>query len=259
MAIEKIKYGFELIDTNALSIYPVSIQEQEESEGNNVIAYDKDTDIDTEIDPEENEPIIQREEIKNDSIYTITLSGIKSLDGTKKLKKTKIEIITAVTPMYCTLQSLSALVQNFNIPEKDLLIYIRDASKYADFISGNKANTSNNASIDFAKEQFTKTKAVLDCLVRGVVQKSYSDGSKYTLDVATYEERSNLSELQKLIDALKKDLLKWQDAIRGYYNEGRVAPVATRIGIKSNTNSEVSHTTVDTILNDFTRTPPEGS
>lgn len=242
MATEKIKYGFELTDTNTLSIYPVSIQEQEE--------------LDTDT---ESEQIITKEPIKDNSIYVITLSGIKSIDGKKELKpKTKIEVITAVTPMYCTLQSLSALVQNFNIPEKDLLIYIRDASKYADFISGNKTNTSNT-SIDFAKEQFTKTKAVLDCLVRGVVQKSYSDGSKYTLDVATYEERSNLTELQKLIDALKKDLLKWQDAIRGFYNEGRVAPVATRIGIKSNTNSEVAHTTVDTILNDLTRTPPEGS
>lgn len=242
MATEKIKYGFELTDTNTLSIYPVSMQEQEE--------------LDTDT---ESEQIITKEPIKDNSIYVITLSGIKSIDGKKELKpKTKIEVITAVTPMYCTLQSLSALVQNFNIPEKDLLIYIRDASKYADFISGNKTNTSNT-SIDFAKEQFTKTKAVLDCLVRGVVQKSYSDGSKYTLDVATYEERSNLTELQKLIDALKKDLLKWQDTIRGFYNEGRVAPVATRIGIKSNTNSEVAHTTVDTILNDLTRTPPEGS
>lgn len=196
-------------------------------------------------------------EIKDNSIYRIKISGIKTKDNKKIFPETTFNILTAVSPMYCTLKSLKALINKFNISDKDLLIYIKDASNYADFIGGSVVSSSDD--VDFAKEQFTKTKVTLDCLLRGIVDKSYENGSKYTLDVATYEESSNLDALQKLIDDLKDELIKWQDAIRGYYNEGRAAPVVTRIGIKSNTNSDVSHTTVDTILNDFTRTPPEGS
>ena len=62
-----------------------------------------------------------------------------------------------------------------------------------------------------------------------------------------------------LIDALKKALQKWQDAVRGYYNEGRVKPKATRIGIKSSQNSDVSFTTIDSILQDYTRSMPQWS
>ena len=63
----------------------------------------------------------------------------------------------------------------------------------------------------------------------------------------------------KLLDRLRKNLHDWQDALRGYYNEGRAKPKATRIGTKSNTNSQIAHTTVDKILNDFSRTMPEGN
>lgn len=62
-----------------------------------------------------------------------------------------------------------------------------------------------------------------------------------------------------MLDLLRGNLKEWQDAIRGYYNEGRAAPVATRIGLKASSNSEVTHTTVDMILNDWTRTMPESS
>lgn len=222
MAKENIECSYEIIDSNTLSIIPST-------------------------------------EVKDNSVYKIKISGLKSSDGKKILPDTTIEVLTAVSPMYCTLNSLKALIDKFNISEKNLLMYIRDASNYADFIGSSTTSSTNSSSIDFAKEQFTRTKATLDCLLRGIIDKSYEDGSKYTLDVATFEESSNLEILEKLIDDLKKDLVKWQDAVRGYYNEGRVAPVVTRIGIKSNTNSDVSHTTVDTILNDFTRTPPEGS
>lgn len=199
--------------------------------------------------------------LQENSSYVITIKGLVSQDGKKTLPTTRLSITTSVSPMYCTLASVKSLVATFNIPDTDILSYIRDASNYADFIASENSTSSSttNTTLDFAKEQFTRVKALIDCLVRGVINQSVSSGDKYTLDVASIEENADLSSLTKLLDLLKPILKKWQDAIRGYYNEGRAAPVATRIGLKSDTNSDVTHTTVDKILNDFTRTPPEGN
>lgn len=62
-----------------------------------------------------------------------------------------------------------------------------------------------------------------------------------------------------MLDRLAKELQKWQDAIRGYYNEGRVKPRATRVGIKSSQNSDVAYTTLDSIIQDVTRNVPQWS
>lgn len=195
----------------------------------------------------------------DNSSYTIKIKGLKSKDGEKTFPTTSVKVITAMSPMYCTLASLRALVDNFGIPEEDLLSFIRDASKYADFVGQDNTTTTTDANDQFALEEFTRTKACLDCLLRGAMMKTMNGGGTYTLDVATLQDPTNATAFKNLLDDLRKALKEWQDAIRGYYNEGRAKPKATRIGTKSNTNSQIAHTTVDKILNDFTRTPPEGN
>ena len=91
------------------------------------------------------------------------------------------------------------------------------------------------------------------------MNRTLDGGNKYKLDTVEYEDSVNSASFKNLIDALKKALQKWQDAVRGYYNEGRVKPKATRIGIKSSQNSDVSFTTIDSILQDYTRSMPQWS
>lgn len=189
----------------------------------------------------------------DNSIYQIRLSGITSLDGTKTYPPKIFTITTAMSPMYCTLASLKAVTGTFDISDQDMLSYIRDASKYADFVAGGTA-VKTGQSVPFAVEQFTRTKATLDCLLRTYMSNTTSGaGSTYTLGDATITESANSTSFKNLISALKDALKKWTDAIRGYYNEGHAKPKATRIGIKASENSDVSQITVDTILNDFTR------
>ena len=77
--------------------------------------------------------------ILDNSKYTIRIKGLKSADGTKILPEKVFTIVTAITPMYCTLNSLKALVDSFGVPEANLLSYIRNASREADFIAGGTA------------------------------------------------------------------------------------------------------------------------
>lgn len=188
------------------------------------------------------------DEMKDNSTYIIKIKGLKSADGSVCLPDKTFEITTKITPMYCTLDSLRALVDTFGISDHNLLSYIQIASKTADFVSGGKADEES-----FAVEQFTRTKAVLDCLLHGCMEKTSSGGATFKLGDAEIIDATNSNAFKHMIKLLQDDLQKWQDAIRGYYNEGRCAPKATRFGVKSSSNQDVSWTTVDTILNDLSR------
>ncbi len=190
--------------------------------------------------------------------YTIRIKGVKSADGSKTLPEKVFTIVTAITPMYCTLNSLQALVDSFGVPEANLLSYIRTASREADFIAGGTA-VKKGKPVPFEVEQFVRTRATLDCMTRACMNKTMTGGGVYRLGDASLEDSTNSNAFKNMIRLLQDDLKKWQDAIRGYYNEGRVAPKATRIGLKSSSNSDVSQVTVDTILNDISRTPPQWS
>lgn len=192
--------------------------------------------------------------VVNNSKYFITITGLQDTEG-NPLDDISIEVRTPYSPLYCTLDSLKLVVDTFGIPDENMLSYIRQASKEADFISGGTADST-----DFAVEQFTRVKATYDCLQRAFMDRAYSGGgSTYTLDVATYQDSLNSTAFKNMFDRLAKELQKWQDAIRGYYNEGRVKPKATRIGIKSSQNSDVSWTTLDIIITDATRSMPQWS
>ena len=201
---------------------------------------------------------ITPEKILANSFYLVTLTGLKDEEG-KILDPVTVEYRTPYSPLYCSLYSLKLVVDTFGIPDENMLSYIRQASKEAEFIDEGKT-IKKGQPIPFAVEQFTRTKATYDCLTRAFMDRAYSGGgSEYTLDTATYKDSLNSTAFKNMLDRLAKELQKWQDAIRGYYNEGRVKPKATRVGIKSSQNSDVSYTTLDSIIQDVTRNVPQWS
>lgn len=201
--------------------------------------------------------IIAPEKILPNSIYTVSIAGIKDSDG-NELPPIQMEYQTPYDPAYCSLRSLKLVVDTFGIPDENMLDYIRQASKEADFIS--EGTAVKNGKVSFAAEQFVRTKATYDCLSRAFMNRSYSGGgSEYTLDTATYKDSLNSGAFKNLLDRLGKELQKWQDALRGYFNEGRVKPKATRVGLKSSQNADVSYTSLDKIIQDETRNVPQWS
>ena len=200
--------------------------------------------------------------LTDNSVYEVMISGVKSADGSKTLPPFKAKIMTPLSPMYCTVDSIRALVDSFGIPEQNLRLFIRDASKYADYIlsSSGTVSASEKKKRQFAMEQFVRTKVVLDSMQRSCMDRaSMGAGSTYKLDAVEITDSMNSTVYKSMMNALNLDLQKWQDAIRGYFNEGRAKPKATRVGIKASENNDVSHTTVDKILDDISRTPPDWS
>ena len=221
------------------------------------MAFEK---ISAELSSDGNVLEITPSEIKDSSTYTIKLSGVKSADGSKVYPDQTFKITTAVSPMYCTLDSLKSVTGAFGIDDQTMMTYIREASEFADFISTATATKTSGTTLVFAKGELTKVKATIDCLTNNFVSGSFMvGGNRYKLGEDEIEEGNRAAAFKNLLDWLKALLKYWEDAVRGYLNPGRAAPKATRLGISASENTEVAQITVDSLVQDFTRDVPQWS
>jgi len=153
--------------------------------------------------------------------------------------------------MYVSIKDLMFLVDVYNVSENAVLYYIREASKYVDYVMEN-TTTLTDSEITFAVTEFVKTKVTLDCLLREWVTISTSSSNTGTLGVISYGENDNsVNSLKNILALLKELLKKWEDALRGYENEGRAKPRYAKKGYK-----EKYPTTFDNIVSDITRDLP---
>ena len=207
-------------------------------------------------DDTKNVVMISPKELLANSDYTFTISGVRNKNG-ELLEKKSFTIRTEYKPMYCTLTSLKMITDAYEIPDDNMRSYIRDASKYADYIiSQTKSKIKTDS---FAVENFVKTKATYDCLMRMIMSTGFDKDNRYKLDVIEYEHEKDLDALRGLLNDLAKQIKVWEDAVRGYWPEGRAKPKVTRIGIKSSSNTDVAWTTTESLLQDIARSVPQWS
>lgn len=192
--------------------------------------------------------------LKDNSQYELRIKGLQSTDGTAQLDAFKYTFVTAMTPSYCTVSDLAAFKDTFDIPESMILYYIREASKYADYIKEASASigSSTQVEVTFPMFQFVRTKVMLDCLLKAFINKAAGAGIKGTLGKISFENTEKYSSnLDDLLDFLKAQLKMWQDAIRGYELEGRAAPVWSKKAYKTQ-----NPTTFAQLINDISREEP---
>ena len=198
-------------------------------------------------------------EILDNSQYEIRLKDLKSLDGKAYLDDYKYRVVTEMTPAYCNISDVAMLVDTFDVSESTILYYIREASKYADYISaGGSSGTSSSITgssteVTFPMKEFVKIKTTIDCLLKAYVNKAAGSGIKGRLGEISFENTEKYAtSINDLLDDLWDKLKKWEDALKGYELEGRAAPV---YAIKASETSDA--TPFSSIVNDLTRTSPD--
>lgn len=181
--------------------------------------------------------------IKENSVYEIRIKNLQSVQKNKKMKNKKVKVISELTPCYVSIESVRILAEVFEATEEEILFYIRDASKYADYVIAHSKTKPSVSSIQFELEQFVKTKAILDALLKGYVDKSQITGLKGVLGNLSFENESEdtLASIKDVIDYFKAELVKWSDAIRGYHLEGRNKPKSTVLGGNSTSTISISN------------------
>ena len=160
---------------------------------------------------------IKPAEVKDNSKYTIKMSGIRTADGIKELPVQTFTVITAVTPSYCNLSDLKSVTEGFGVSDENMLSYIRSASNFADFVASS-TNISGDT-LTYAKSELTKVKAALDCLMTSFVGGTFaSTGKRWKLGEDELEEADRAGAFKNLLDWLRWLLQYWTDAVRGYIN-----------------------------------------
>ena len=192
--------------------------------------------------------------IKDNSNYEIRVKGLESTDGKSQLDM-NYRVVTALSPSYCTVSDVAVLQDTFGISENVILYYIREASKYADYVVSASAGvgaTGTVTEITLPIHNFVITKVMLDCLLKAFINKAAGAGIKGTLGKISFENTEKYaSNIDDLIDALKAQLKMWLDAIRGYELEGRASPVWAKKAYKTQ-----NPTTFAQLINDIQREPP---
>ena len=201
--------------------------------------------------------VLDDAEIQDNSQYEIRLTDLKSLDGKSVLNEYKYKVVTELSPAYCNISDVAVMVDTFvDIPESMILYYIREASKYVDYInnggSSGTGSTTSNTEITFPMREFVKTKATIDCLLKAYVNKAAGSGIKGKLGEISFENTEKYAtSINDLLDDLWKRLKGWEDAIKGYELEGRATPVYAIRGSETSDNTPASE-----LINDITRDLP---
>jgi len=195
------------------------------------------------------------EDIKDNSQYEVRIKGLQSRDGRSRLDSFQYRITTALTPSYCDVSDVAVLQDTFGISENTILYYIREASKYADYVVENTATvgtTSVVTEVTLPIKNFVITKVMLDCLLNAFINKAAGAGIKGTLGKISFENTEKYaSNIDDLLDFLKAQLKMWLDALKGHHLEGRAAPVWAKKGYKTQ-----NPTTFEQLINDINREPP---
>jgi hypothetical protein len=190
-------------------------------------------------------------EIEDNSSYEIRLKGFKSLDGDAVLEDTNLKVITELTPSYCRVSDVAILVDTFEIPESTILYYIREASKYVDYIMSSNS-LSKTTEVTFPMREFLTVKVMIDCLLKAYINKAAGSGIKGKLGEISFENTEKYAtSIDDLLDDLWRQLKKWEDALKGYEFEGRVAPAYS---VKASTAT--SNTSVQSIASAIDRELP---
>ena len=160
--------------------------------------------------------------IKDNSIYTLKLSGILSSDRRHELPKKNVELATAMNPCYCTIDDVKALTETFDIPDSVILYLIRQASRQADYINQEPIDISEG--IPFEVSKYVQLKATLDAFTRAYIDGTAESGIEGTLGKITFKNGSSFTSIKAMMDQFRRDLATWRDAIRGYKLAGRNKP-----------------------------------
>lgn len=168
----------------------------------------------------------------DNSIYEIKLKGIQSDNG-DELNKT-LKLCTKLTPLFVDIYSVKSIIDGIDVPDDIILYHIREASRFAEYIKGQKISEEN---VPFEVSQFVRYKAAHESILRHMIHISSAIGINGTVGNVTFGEKETTKDISKLLDHLCKEVSKWIDDVKGFKMEGRAS---LQTAIKSGTNTPSS-------------------
>lgn len=159
--------------------------------------------------------------------YNISIEELKSVSGSSMLNNFIYSFTTALSPMYCTIYDVNSVVGILDLDNAKILYYINQASKMVDWVRTEQSASAAalTAPYEYPVVQFTKYKAAKDALLSAMVDRASGDGVKGVLLDIQFDFENGTKSLKNVLKDLDTEIMKWQEAIRGYGPEGRQKPL----------------------------------
>ena len=171
--------------------------------------------------------IIPENGIKNNSVYEIRIKNVR--DRTKRkmpLEDLELKVTTELTPSYCTVEAVRTIMERDEISDHDILYYIREASQFAEYASGEEFSPDD---IPYYVRQFVKYRAAYDSLLKFYVEKAAQAGKSGSISEVSFDHGGRFPDINELLEGIKEEVDRWETHVRGFGFQGRAAPQA---GIK---------------------------
>lgn len=164
--------------------------------------------------------------VQDNSIYEITLDGLKALYSTRTLADSSFKVYTKMTPAYCSLEGVKSLVETIDLPDDKTLYYIRESSRKADYLAG---RSFNEDSVPFEVNQFVKYRAAHDTLLKFFIDRTAESGLRGKMGEVEFETSDSASPMQELLKYLKGEADRWErDLTSESYYKGAAPKAVTR-------------------------------
>lgn len=185
------------------------------------------------------------EPIKDNYVYTVEIEDVQS--SVKKIKTSiKEQVYTGMSPSYCSMEGVLSLVESIDLPEDKTLYYIREASRKAEYLSGQSYDENNTP---FQVNQFVRYRAAYDTLLRFSIDRASRAGLKGVMGEIQFETSDSKDPLADLLKSLKGEADEWEKQLLGDdFNKG-AAPKAAMF----RANPGFYHTKVSTFGREVTR------
>lgn len=167
--------------------------------------------------------IVPSEPIKDNSIYEITISDVKAWLKSKYVDEIKTKIYTKLSPSYCSLESVMSLIDSISISEDRVLYYIKEASQYADYISGTSFDEDK---VPFNVSQFVKFRSAHDALLKLFIERASEAGQSGKMGEIEFDVSDNTDAIKDLLDYLKGESDKWEQQVMSEDHTKGAAPKA---------------------------------
>lgn len=169
--------------------------------------------------------IVPEDGIHDNSIYEIRIKRVKALNKPKEAEDIRVNVTTKLTPSYCSLEHVKSLVGGYEVPDENILYYIKEASLFVDYIKKDDRDWRiTDDDVPYEAVQYTKYKAAYESLLKSYIDRSTEVGMKGTLGDISFENADALPAIDSLLKEFKEQVQKWEDILRMGGFEGRAKP-----------------------------------
>ena len=167
-----------------------------------------------------------KEGMLDNSIYEIRIKNVRDqLEQKIPLDQIETKITTELKPSYSTIEAVRTIIERDEISDHDILYYIRDASQFVEYASGEEYTDE----VPFHVRQYVKYRAAYDSLLKLYMSKAADAGRSGTISEISFDHSGRFPDIKDLLESLQQEIERWEVHVRGFGFQGRIAPQA---GIK---------------------------